>query len=162
MFTEKLGIKVIEIDAATNFLSKLADVSDPEAKRKIIGREFVEIFQTEATKLQGVQWLAQGTIYPDVIESAGQGKTSHTIKSHHNVGGLPDTLKLKLLEPLRTLFKDEVREMGLALGLPRETVYRHPFPGPGLAVADFRRCQARVCRDATPRRRDFSGRTRCR
>jgi GMP synthase (glutamine-hydrolysing) len=113
----------------------LAGVSDPEAKRKIIGREFVEVFQAEAKKLPRARWLSQGTIYPDVIESAG-GKTKKatTIKSHHNVGGLPETLNLKLLEPLRELFKDEVRELGLALGLPRELVFRHPFPGPGLGV----------------------------
>ncbi len=113
----------------------LKGVSDPEQKRKIIGREFVEVFQREAARLPRAKWLAQGTIYPDVIESAG-GKTkkAHTIKSHHNVGGLPETLHLKLLEPLRELFKDEVRELGVALGLPRDMVYRHPFPGPGLGV----------------------------
>ena len=115
-------------------MGKLAGVTDPEEKRKIIGREFVEVFQTEAAKVSNAKWLAQGTIYPDVIESAGKGKKGQTIKSHHNVGGLPDTLNLQLLEPLRELFKDEVRELGLALGLPREMVYRHPFPGPGLGV----------------------------
>jgi GMP synthase (glutamine-hydrolysing) len=110
-------------------------VTDPEAKRKIIGREFVEVFQQESAKLPQAKWLAQGTIYPDVIESAGaKTKNAHNIKSHHNVGGLPDTLKLKLLEPLRELFKDEVRELGVALGLPHDMVYRHPFPGPGLGV----------------------------
>jgi GMP synthase (glutamine-hydrolysing) len=130
-----LGVKIIHVDASEKFLSDLAGVSDPEAKRKIIGREFVEVFQAEAKKLPRARWLSQGTIYPDVIESAG-GKTKKatTIKSHHNVGGLPETLKLKLLEPLRELFKDEVRELGLALGLPRELVFRHPFPGPGLGV----------------------------
>ncbi len=130
-----LGVKIIHVDASEKFLSDLAGVSDPEAKRKIIGREFVEVFQAEAKKLPRARWLSQGTIYPDVIESAG-GKTKKatTIKSHHNVGGLPETLNLKLLEPLRELFKDEVRELGLALGLPRELVFRHPFPGPGLGV----------------------------
>ncbi len=114
---------------------RLKGVSDPEAKRKIIGREFVEVFQAEAKKLQNAKWLAQGTIYPDVIESgAAKTKKATTIKSHHNVGGLPETLGLKLLEPLRDLFKDEVRELGVALGLPKEMVYRHPFPGPGLGV----------------------------
>jgi GMP synthase (glutamine-hydrolysing) len=113
----------------------LAGVADPEAKRKIIGKEFVEIFQAESGKIENAKWLAQGTIYPDVIESAGKGKKgAHTIKSHHNVGGLPEDMHLKLLEPLRELFKDEVRELGVALGLPREMVYRHPFPGPGLGV----------------------------
>jgi GMP synthase (glutamine-hydrolysing) len=116
-------------------MSRLEGVSDPEAKRKIIGREFVEVFQREAAKVRNARWLAQGTIYPDVIESAGaKTKKAASIKSHHNVGGLPETLHLKLLEPLRELFKDEVRELGLALGLPREMVFRHPFPGPGLGV----------------------------
>ncbi len=128
-------VKVDSVDASERFLRALAGVSDPEEKRKIIGREFVEVFQQEAKKVPKVKWLAQGTIYPDVIESAGaRTKKAHTIKSHHNVGGLPDTLHLKLLEPLRELFKDEVRELGLALGLPRELVFRHPFPGPGLGV----------------------------
>ncbi|TAM05172.1 MAG: glutamine-hydrolyzing GMP synthase [Paraburkholderia sp.] len=134
-FAENLGVKVIHVDASEAFLSKLAGVTDPEAKRKIIGAEFVEVFQAEAGKLTDAKWLAQGTIYPDVIESAGKGKkATHTIKSHHNVGGLPETLNLKLLEPLRELFKDEVRELGVKLGLPPEMVYRHPFPGPGLGV----------------------------
>jgi GMP synthase (glutamine-hydrolysing) len=116
-------------------MGALKGVSDPEAKRKIIGREFVEVFQREAAKLKNAKWLAQGTIYPDVIESGGaKTKKATTIKSHHNVGGLPETLGLKLLEPLRDLFKDEVRELGVALGLPPEMVYRHPFPGPGLGV----------------------------
>ncbi len=134
-FAEHLGVKVIHVDATTEFMGKLAGVSDPEAKRKIIGKEFVEVFQRESAKIKNAKWLAQGTIYPDVIESAGTktGKAT-TIKSHHNVGGLPDTLHLKLLEPLRELFKDEVRELGLALGLPRDMVFRHPFPGPGLGV----------------------------
>jgi GMP synthase (glutamine-hydrolysing) len=133
-FADHLGVKVIHVDASEVFLSKLAGVTDPEAKRKIIGAEFVEVFQTEANKLKDAKWLAQGTIYPDVIESAGKGKKGHTIKSHHNVGGLPETLNLKLLEPLRELFKDEVRELGVKLGLPPAMVYRHPFPGPGLGV----------------------------
>ncbi|WP_153115596.1 glutamine-hydrolyzing GMP synthase [Rhodocyclus tenuis] len=134
-FARNLGVRVIHVDATAQFMGHLQGVSDPEAKRKIIGREFVEVFQVEAQKLPAARWLAQGTIYPDVIESAG-GKTkkAHTIKSHHNVGGLPETLKLKLLEPLRELFKDEVRELGVALGLAHEMVYRHPFPGPGLGV----------------------------
>ena len=134
-FSRNLGVKVIHVDARDQFMGHLAGVTDPEQKRKIIGREFVEVFQAEAAKLPKVKWLAQGTIYPDVIESAGaKTKKAHTIKSHHNVGGLPETLHLKLLEPLRELFKDEVRELGLALGLPREMVFRHPFPGPGLGV----------------------------
>ena len=134
-FSRNLGVKVDCVDASGRFLEALAGVADPEEKRKIIGREFVEVFQREAKKFPAVKWLAQGTIYPDVIESAGaKTKKAHTIKSHHNVGGLPETLHLKLLEPLRDLFKDEVRELGLALGLPREMVFRHPFPGPGLGV----------------------------
>jgi len=134
-FARNLGVKVIHVDASTKFLGDLAGVTDPEAKRKIIGREFVHVFQEESAKLPQAKWLAQGTIYPDVIESAGaKTKKAHTIKSHHNVGGLPETLHLKLLEPLRELFKDEVRELGVALGLPHDMVYRHPFPGPGLGV----------------------------
>jgi len=134
-FAENLGVKVIHVDASDVFLGHLVGVTDPEAKRKIIGREFVEVFQQESAKLPQAKWLAQGTIYPDVIESAGsKTNKAHTIKSHHNVGGLPDTLHLKLLEPLRELFKDEVRELGVALGLPHAMVYRHPFPGPGLGV----------------------------
>jgi GMP synthase (glutamine-hydrolysing) len=134
-FAQNLGVKVIHVDAGEQFLAHLRGISDPERKRKIIGREFVEVFQREAGKIKNARWLAQGTIYPDVIESAGS-KTNKatTIKSHHNVGGLPETLHLKLLEPLRELFKDEVRALGLALGLPREMVFRHPFPGPGLGV----------------------------
>jgi len=135
MFARNLGVKVIRVDAVDDFMGKLAGISDPEQKRKIIGKEFVEVFQAESKKLSAAKWLAQGTIYPDVIESAGKGKKgAHTIKSHHNVGGLPEDMHLKLLEPLRELFKDEVRELGVALGLPREMVYRHPFPGPGLGV----------------------------
>jgi GMP synthase (glutamine-hydrolysing) len=134
-FSKNLGLKVIHVDASAEFLRHLQGVTDPEQKRRIIGREFVEVFQRESAKIPNAKWLAQGTIYPDVIESAG-GKTkkAHTIKSHHNVGGLPDTLHLKLLEPLRELFKDEVRELGIALGLPHDMVFRHPFPGPGLGV----------------------------
>ena len=134
-FAGHLGVKVIHVDATDQFMGKLEGVSDPEAKRKVIGREFVEVFQEEASKLKNARWLAQGTIYPDVIESAAS-KTGKAvaIKSHHNVGGLPDTLNLKLLEPLRELFKDEVRKLGVALGLPPAMVYRHPFPGPGLGV----------------------------
>ncbi|AXQ31806.1 glutamine-hydrolyzing GMP synthase [Solimonas sp. K1W22B-7] len=135
IFADHLGVKVIRVDAEERFLRELAGVSDPEAKRKIIGRLFVEVFEEESIKLQGIDFLAQGTIYPDVIESAG-GKTkkAHVIKSHHNVGGLPERMKMKLVEPLRELFKDEVRAIGVELGLPREMVYRHPFPGPGLGV----------------------------
>ena len=134
-FAEHLGVRVIRVDAEARFLAALAGVADPEAKRKIIGRTFVEVFDEEARKISGVSFLAQGTIYPDVIESAGArtGK-AHVIKSHHNVGGLPEKMHLKLVEPLRELFKDEVRRLGVELGLPREMVYRHPFPGPGLGV----------------------------
>jgi GMP synthase (glutamine-hydrolysing) len=135
MFAGRLHARVVHVDASTQFLGHLEGVSDPEAKRKIIGREFVEVFQREAKKLSNAKWLAQGTIYPDVIESGGaKTKKAISIKSHHNVGGLPETLGLKLLEPLRDLFKDEVRELGVALGLPHDMVYRHPFPGPGLGV----------------------------
>lgn len=140
MFAGKLHAKVIRVDASDLFLGKLAGVSEPEAKRKIIGGLFVDVFKAEAAKIKQthartVAWLAQGTIYPDVIESGGgKSKKAVTIKSHHNVGGLPEQLGLKLLEPLRDLFKDEVRELGVALGLPPEMVYRHPFPGPGLGV----------------------------
>jgi GMP synthase (glutamine-hydrolysing) len=134
-FARHMRVKVIHVDAAADFYRALAGVADPEHKRKIIGRHFVEVFQREAAKLKNAKWLAQGTIYPDVIESAGaKTNKAQSIKSHHNVGGLPETLHLKLLEPLRELFKDEVRELGLALGLPREMVFRHPFPGPGLGV----------------------------
>jgi GMP synthase (glutamine-hydrolysing) len=152
MFAGRLHVNVIRVDATAQFMGHLAGVSEPEAKRKIIGREFVEVFKAEAAKLKagdgehtnsenqnvkykGAKWLAQGTIYPDVIESGGaKSKKAVTIKSHHNVGGLPEKLGLKLLEPLRDLFKDEVRELGVALGLPHDMVYRHPFPGPGLGV----------------------------
>jgi len=134
-FAEHMGVKVIRVDAEKRFLSALAGEADPEKKRKIIGNLFIEIFEEEAARLDGVKFLAQGTIYPDVIESAGakSGK-AHVIKSHHNVGGLPDYMKLELVEPLRELFKDEVRKIGVELGLPSEMVYRHPFPGPGLGV----------------------------
>jgi GMP synthase (glutamine-hydrolysing) len=134
-FERHMGLKLVHVDASSRFMGELAGVTDPEAKRKIIGREFVHVFQEEAARLPNARWLAQGTIYPDVIESAGaRTKKATTIKSHHNVGGLPETLHLKLLEPLRELFKDEVRRLGDALGLPHEMVYRHPFPGPGLGV----------------------------
>ena len=134
-FQRHMGLQLVHVDASARFMGELAGIADPEAKRRIIGREFVEVFQVEAARLPNARWLAQGTIYPDVIESAGaKTKKATTIKSHHNVGGLPDTLHLKLLEPLRELFKDEVRELGVALGLPRDMVYRHPFPGPGLGV----------------------------
>jgi GMP synthase (glutamine-hydrolysing) len=135
VFAEHLGVTVIRVDAQDRFLSALAGIVDPEDKRKIIGRLFIEIFEEEASRLEDIRWLAQGTIYPDVIESAG-GKTgkAHVIKSHHNVGGLPDRMNLKLVEPLRDLFKDEVRTVGLELGLPASLVFRHPFPGPGLGV----------------------------
>jgi GMP synthase (glutamine-hydrolysing) len=135
IFADNLGVKVIRVDAETRFLDALRGETDPEKKRKIIGGLFVKVFDEEANKLQGVDFLAQGTIYPDVIESAGSktGK-AHVIKSHHNVGGLPANMRMKLVEPLRELFKDEVRKLGVELGLPREMVYRHPFPGPGLGV----------------------------
>ena len=134
-FEKNMGLKLIVVDAVDRFMNALAGVSDPEQKRKIIGREFVNVFQAEAEKIKNARWLAQGTIYPAVIESAGaKTKKAKVIKSHHNVGGLPETLHLKLLEPLRSLFKDEVRELGIELGLPAEMVYRHPFPGPGLGV----------------------------
>jgi GMP synthase (glutamine-hydrolysing) len=134
-FAEHMGVKVIRVNAEQRYLDALKGVADPEAKRKIIGNLFVEIFDEEASKLADAQWLALGTIYPDVIESAGakSGK-AHLIKSHHNVGGLPEHMKLKLLEPLRELFKDEVRKLGLELGLPADMIFRHPFPGPGLGV----------------------------
>jgi GMP synthase (glutamine-hydrolysing) len=134
-FAEHLGVNVIRVNAADRFFAALAGVSDPEEKRKIIGRVFIEVFDDEALRLEDVDWLAQGTIYPDVIESAGAstGK-AHVIKSHHNVGGLPAAMRMKLVEPLRELFKDEVRKIGLELGLPAEMVQRHPFPGPGLGV----------------------------
>ena len=135
MFASNMGVKVIRADAQERFLSRLAGVSEPEAKRKIIGNTFIDVFDEEAAKLTEVKWLAQGTIYPDVIESAGSktGK-AHVIKSHHNVGGLPEDMALELVEPLRELFKDEVRQIGLELGLLESMVFRHPFPGPGLGV----------------------------
>lgn len=144
-FARHMGITVIRVDAEARFLDALAGVTDPEDKRKIIGREFIKVFEAEAKKITGVKWLAQGTIYPDVIESAGAvkygsgaggtgGGKAHVIKSHHNVGGLPEVMELGLIEPLRELFKDEVRKLGVELGLPEEMVYRHPFPGPGLGV----------------------------
>ena len=135
MFAENMGVKVVRADAEALFLERLAGVADPEAKRKIIGKTFIDVFEAEAAKLKDVEFLAQGTIYPDVIESAGAktGK-AHVIKSHHNVGGLPAHMRMQLVEPLRELFKDEVRALGLELGLPREMVFRHPFPGPGLGV----------------------------
>jgi GMP synthase (glutamine-hydrolysing) len=134
-FAEHLGVNVVRVDAEDRFLAALAGIADPEAKRKIIGRTFIEVFEQQAARLTGIEWLAQGTIYPDVIESAGAktGK-AHVIKSHHNVGGLPEAMKLELIEPLRELFKDEVRRIGVELGLPPAMVYRHPFPGPGLGV----------------------------
>jgi len=152
MFAENMGVKVIRVNAEDKFLSRLLGVTDPEEKRKIIGRTFIEVFDEEATKLQGVKYLAQGTIYPDVIESAGSknGK-AHVIKSHHNVGGLPDDMAFELVEPLRELFKDEVRKIGLELGLPYDMVYRHPFPGPGLGVrilAEVRKEYADILRRA--------------
>ncbi len=134
-FAEHMGVHVLRVNAEERFLKALRGVADPEQKRKIIGNLFIDIFEEEASKLEAVEYLAQGTIYPDVIESAGakSGK-AHVIKSHHNVGGLPDYMKLKLIEPLRELFKDEVRKIGVELGLPYEMIYRHPFPGPGLGV----------------------------
>lgn len=135
MFGDHFGLNIIKVEAEERFLSALAGVDEPEAKRKIIGRVFVEVFDDEAKKLKNAKWLAQGTIYPDVIESAASktGK-AHVIKSHHNVGGLPEEMKMGLVEPLRELFKDEVRRVGLELGLPYDMLYRHPFPGPGLGV----------------------------
>ena len=134
-FAEHLGVRVIKVDAADRYFAALAGVTDPEAKRKIIGNLFVEIFEEQANRLPNARWLAQGTIYPDVIESAGSGTgKAHVIKSHHNVGGLPEHMNLGLVEPLRELFKDEVRRLGVELGLPEKMVYRHPFPGPGLGV----------------------------
>jgi GMP synthase (glutamine-hydrolysing) len=152
MFAKNMGVKVIRVDAESLFLGKLEGVSDPEEKRKVIGNTFIEVFDDEASKLTNVQWLAQGTIYPDVIESAAAktGK-AHVIKSHHNVGGLPEDMKLKLVEPLRELFKDEVRKIGLELGLPYDMVHRHPFPGPGLGVrilGEVKKEYAEILREA--------------
>ncbi len=135
MFAENMGVKVIRVDAEQRYLDLLKGVTDPETKRKIIGRTFIEVFDEEASKLEGIDFLAQGTIYPDVIESAAvKGGKATMIKSHHNVGGLPEDMKFELVEPLRELFKDEVRKLGVELGLPHDMVYRHPFPGPGLGV----------------------------
>ncbi len=152
MFAQNMGIRVIRVDAETIFLNKLQGITDPEAKRKIIGNTFIDVFEQEAEKLPNVKWLAQGTIYPDVIESAAS-KTAgaHVIKSHHNVGGLPDNMQLQLIEPLRELFKDEVRNIGLELGLPYDMVYRHPFPGPGLGVrilGEIKKDYADILREA--------------
>lgn len=143
-FQQHLGVQVIHVKAEDRFLTALANVSEPEQKRKIIGNLFIEVFEEQANQLQNIHWLAQGTIYPDVIESAGaKSGQAHVIKSHHNVGGLPETMNLKLIEPLRELFKDEVRRLGIELGLPHEIVYRHPFPGPGLGV----RILGSVCKE---------------
>ncbi|MDY6820126.1 MAG: glutamine-hydrolyzing GMP synthase [Deferribacterota bacterium] len=133
-FRDTLGYRLIYVDASNEFISALKEITDPEMKRKIIGRKFIEIFESKAKGLSDVKFLAQGTLYPDVIESAGDSSSAVTIKSHHNVGGLPETMNLELVEPLRDLFKDEVRRVGLELGLSEELIYRHPFPGPGLAV----------------------------
>lgn len=151
-FASHMGVRVIRVDAEDQFLSRLAGEADPEAKRKIIGNTFIDVFDAEAARIDGVDFLAQGTIYPDVIESAAAktGK-AHVIKSHHNVGGLPETMKLQLVEPLRELFKDEVRRLGLELGLPYDMVYRHPFPGPGLGVrilGEVKKDYAEILRDA--------------
>ncbi|NOQ79292.1 MAG: glutamine-hydrolyzing GMP synthase, partial [Gammaproteobacteria bacterium] len=151
MFAKHMGIKVIRVDAEKRFLDQLAGEADPEKKRKIIGHEFINVFDEESGKLDNAKWLAQGTIYPDVIESGGQNGTAHLIKSHHNVGGLPEDMKLGLVEPLRELFKDEVRELGLELGLPYDMVYRHPFPGPGLGVrilGEVKKDYANILREA--------------
>lgn len=153
MFGQHMGVKIIAVNAEERFLNALKDIVCPEEKRKIIGRTFIEVFDEEANKQSDVKWLAQGTIYPDVIESAATNAhgTSVVIKSHHNVGGLPETLKLKLLEPIRELFKDEVRKIGLELGLPYDMVYRHPFPGPGLGVrilAEVKKEYADILRQA--------------
>jgi len=152
VFAQHLGVKLIVVDAQERFFNALKNVSDPEQKRKIIGEQFIRVFEAEAQKLKNVKWLAQGTIYPDVIESAKTkfGK-SHVIKSHHNVGGLPAEMHLQLIEPLRELFKDEVRKIGVELGLPHDLVYRHPFPGPGLAV--------RIIGEVTPEFVDILQRT---
>ena len=141
VFRQELGADLIYVDAVDRFLDKLDGVADPEKKRKIIGAEFIRVFEEEARKLEGVEYLAQGTIYPDIIESGT--KTAKAVKAHHNVGGLPDDLKFKLVEPLKQLFKDEVRACGLKLGLPRDMVYRQPFPGPGLGV----RCLGAITRE---------------
>ena len=152
MFAKNMGVQVVRVDAEARFLGRLEGISDPEQKRKLIGNTFIEVFDDEAAKIQDVKWLAQGTIYPDVIESAGAktGK-AHVIKSHHNVGGLPEDMTLELVEPLRELFKDEVRQVGLELGLPYDMVYRHPFPGPGLGVrilGEVKKAYADLLREA--------------
>jgi GMP synthase (glutamine-hydrolysing) len=133
-FARNMGVRVIRVDAEAQFLAALKGVTDPEQKRKIIGKSFIDVFEVEAARIKDVDWLAQGTIYPDVIESAAASGKAHVIKSHHNVGGLPAHMRMQLVEPLRELFKDEVRKIGVELGLPHEMVYRHPFPGPGLGV----------------------------
>ena len=143
IFREGMDANLIYIDATDRFLDLLAGVSDPESKRKIIGKEFIEVFAEEARKLEGVEFLAQGTIYPDILESIKQAEGKKAVKSHHNVGGLPDDLQFKLCEPVKLLFKDEVRVVGEALGLPHAMVYRQPFPGPGLGV----RCLGAITRD---------------
>ena len=153
MFKSHMGIKIIAVNAEAKFLNALQNVTCPEQKRKIIGRTFIEVFDEESNKLSGIKWLAQGTIYPDVIESAATGNNgaAAVIKSHHNVGGLPETMNLKLLEPIRELFKDEVRKVGLELGLPYDMVYRHPFPGPGLGVrilGEVKKAYADILRQA--------------
>ncbi|MCL4121137.1 UNVERIFIED_CONTAM: hypothetical protein GTU68_064284 [Idotea baltica] len=152
LFAKNMGVKVIRVNAEQQFLDNLKGESDPEKKRKIIGKTFIDVFDAEASKLEGIEFLAQGTIYPDVIESAGsKNNKAHVIKSHHNVGGLPADMKLSLVEPLRELFKDEVRKVGLELGLPHTMVYRHPFPGPGLGVrilGDIKKEYADVLRQA--------------
>ena len=141
-----LNLNLVTVDARAEFYGKLAGISEPEAKRKVIGNTFIDVFEREAKKIQGVSWLAQGTIYPDVIESAASANgKAHVIKSHHNVGGLPERMSFRLIEPLRELFKDEVRRIGLHLGLPRELVYRHPFPGPGLGVRVLGEIKPRYC-----------------
>ena len=145
-FAKNMGVKVIRVDAEDAFLNKLAGESDPELKRKIIGNTFIDVFDSEATKLGDVNWLAQGTIYPDVIESAGSKHgIAHVIKSHHNVGGLPDDMAMSLVEPLRELFKDEVRKIGIELGLSHDMIYRHPFPGPGLGVRVLGEVKKKYC-----------------
>jgi GMP synthase (glutamine-hydrolysing) len=150
-FGQHLGIRVVRVDAEGRFLAALEGIADPERKRKVIGGLFIEVFEEEAARIEDVRWLAQGTIYPDVIESAGVGGKARVIKSHHNVGGLPERMSLQLVEPLRELFKDEVRKLGVELGLPYDMVYRHPFPGPGLGVrilGEVKREYAEVLRQA--------------
>ncbi len=152
MFAQNMGVRLIRVDAEDLFLNRLEGISDPEAKRKVIGNTFIDVFDEQAARLEGVEFLAQGTIYPDVIESAGnESGKSHVIKSHHNVGGLPEDMTMSLVEPLRELFKDEVRKIGLELGLPYDMVYRHPFPGPGLGVrilGEVKKSYANILRQA--------------